>query len=78
MNSSSEVWLCFAGDSALAAYHAGAYRVLDEAGIVPARIAGASVGAIVGALIAGNRPEDRSAPVDAFWQLATDDSKRYG
>ena len=47
------------GGNALGAYHAGAYEALSAAGVAPTRIAGASIGAVVGALIAGNAPEDR-------------------
>jgi len=72
-NASSEIWLCLSGGNALGAYHEGAYRVLHAAGIRPKRVAGTSVGAIVGALIAGNRPEDRLARLDEFWQLAASD-----
>jgi NTE family protein len=73
MDEAAEVWLCLSGGNALGAYHAGAYRALHEAGVVPKRIAGTSVGAIVAALIAGNRPEDRLQRLDAFWELAVDD-----
>ncbi|WP_245505191.1 patatin-like phospholipase family protein [Neorhizobium sp. S3-V5DH] len=53
---SPEVWLCLSGGNALGAYHAGAYSALHAAGIRPKRVDGTSVGAVVGALIAGNRP----------------------
>ncbi|OWV79168.1 hypothetical protein ATY75_28855 [Rhizobium sp. N122] len=73
INASSEVWLCLSGGNALGAYHAGVYRALHAAGIRPKRVAGTSVGAVVGALIAGNKPEDRLARLDEFWQLAASD-----
>ncbi|QAS82221.1 hypothetical protein CO657_30790 (plasmid) [Rhizobium acidisoli] len=73
INASSEVWLCLSGGNALGAYHAGAYRALHAAGIRPERVAGTSVGAVVGALIAGNKPEDRLARLDEFWQLTASD-----
>jgi NTE family protein len=73
MDDSLEIWLCLSGGNALGAYHAGAYSALHEAGIIPTRIAGTSVGAIVGALIAGNRPEDRQRRLAEFWELAADD-----
>ncbi len=70
---SPEVWLCLSGGNALGAYHAGAYSALHAAGIRPKRVAGTSVGAVVGALIAGNRPEDRLARLAQFWKLAASD-----
>ncbi|CAN7703304.1 patatin-like phospholipase family protein [Rhizobium sp. LjRoot98] len=73
IGASPEVWLCLSGGNALGAYHAGAYTALHAAGIRPKRIAGTSVGAIVAALIAGNRPEDRVARLDEFWRLAASD-----
>ncbi|HEU0066484.1 MAG TPA: patatin-like phospholipase family protein, partial [Sphingomonas sp.] len=45
------VALVMSGGNALGAYHAGAYQALAERGIVPDWIAGASAGAINGALI---------------------------
>jgi len=73
MDEPSEVWLCLSGGNALGAYHAGAYAGLHRAGIHPARIAGTSVGAIVAAIIAGNKWEDRIARLDEFWSLASRD-----
>lgn len=72
MTNNAEVWLCLSGGNALGAYHAGAYETLHQAGVRPTKIAGASVGAIVGALIAGNRPEDRIDRISAFWRIASD------
>ncbi|MBY5533750.1 hypothetical protein HFO42_22550 [Rhizobium leguminosarum] len=56
-----EIWLCLSGGNALGAFHAGAYQVLHENQFEPDRIAGASIGAVTGGLIAGNRPEQRLA-----------------
>lgn len=67
-----EVWLCLSGGNALGAYHAGVYIALHEAGIRPTRIAGASIGGLIGAIIAGNRVEDRLARLKRFWELSTD------
>lgn len=66
----SDVWLCLSGGNALGAYHVGVYQALEEAGRLPARIAGASIGAVVGALIAGNHPEARMRALHAFWDTA--------
>lgn len=64
------IWLCLSGGNALGAFHAGAYQQLAEAGIEPQRIAGASIGALIGALIAGNAPEARVGKLEAFFALA--------
>ncbi|HEV7434505.1 MAG TPA: patatin-like phospholipase family protein [Pseudorhizobium sp.] len=69
-NHAPEVWLCLSGGNALGAYHAGVYQALEEAGRPPARIAGASIGAVVGALIAGNPPDARMRALHAFWKTA--------
>lgn len=65
-----DIWLCLSGGNALGAYHAGAYQALEAAGIGPSRIAGASAGAVVAALIAGNAPEDRLERLRRFWERA--------
>jgi NTE family protein len=65
-------WLCFSGGNTLGAYHAGAYQALHEHGIEPGRIAGASIGAVTGALIAGNPRDQRLARLKAFWEMASD------
>lgn len=49
--------LVLGGGNALGAYLAGAYEALQVAGEYPAWIAGSSIGAITGAIIAGNPPE---------------------
>ncbi len=64
------VLLVFGGGNALGAFHGGAYAALHEAGIRPACVAGASIGAITAALIAGNSEADRVAKLRAFWDLA--------
>jgi NTE family protein len=56
------------GGGALGAYQAGAYEALAEAGFMPDWIAGISIGAINGALIAGNKPEQRVEKLRAFWE----------
>jgi NTE family protein len=49
------------GGGALGAYQAGVYEALAETGIHPNWVAGVSVGAINGAIIAGNPPNSRIA-----------------
>jgi len=65
-----ETWLCLSGGNALGAYHAGAYEALEQSDFIPSRIAGASIGAVTAALIAGNAPENRMPRLRHFWQKA--------
>jgi NTE family protein len=51
--------LVLQGGGALGAYQAGVYQALHEAELEPDWIAGVSIGGINGAIIAGNRPENR-------------------
>lgn len=64
------VVLVLGGGNALGAFHAGAYEVLHEQGVRPQLIAGSSIGAVTGALIAGNREEARVRRLRAFWDRA--------
>ena len=50
----SQTVLVLQGGGALGAYHAGVYHALHEGGLEPDWIIGSSIGAINGALIAGN------------------------
>jgi NTE family protein len=59
--------LVMQGGGAPGAYQAGAYQALYEAGIEPAWIIGTSIGAINGAIIAGNKPSDRVDKLEEFW-----------
>src|SRR5919206_536658 len=61
------VALVLGGGNALGAYLAGAYERLHEAGVRPDRIVGASIGAVTGAILAGNPPERRLERLEAFW-----------
>ncbi len=63
--------LVLSGGNALGAYHAGAWRALDAAGISPGWIVGTSIGAVMAVIIAGNPPERRSDAVAAFWERAS-------
>jgi NTE family protein len=67
-----KVVLVLQGGGALGAYQAGAYEALAEAGIEPDWIAGISIGAINGAIIAGNRPENRVKRLREFWESISD------
>src|SRR3954447_18545375 len=59
--------LVLQGGGALGAYQAGVYQALMEGGIEPDWVIGTSIGAINGALIAGNEPADRIARLREFW-----------
>jgi len=65
------VVLVLQGGGALGAYQAGVYEALAEAGINPDWIAGVSVGAINGAIIAGNPPNSRIDRMREFWAQVT-------
>jgi NTE family protein len=65
------VALVLQGGGALGAFQAGVYEGLHEAGIGLDWIAGVSIGAVNGALIAGNPPERRLAALHEFWNTVT-------
>ncbi|HWX46800.1 MAG TPA: patatin-like phospholipase family protein [Roseomonas sp.] len=65
--------LILQGGGALGAYQAGVYEALAEAGMALDWIAGVSIGAINGALIAGNAPEHRVAALRSFWERITNE-----
>jgi len=62
-----QVVLVLQGGGALGAYQAGVYQGLMEGGIEPDWVIGTSIGAINGALIAGNAPEHRLERLQEFW-----------
>src|ERR1700758_5016491 len=66
------VALLLQGGGALGAYQAGVYEALHEADIVPNWIGGISMGAINGAIIAGNKPAKRIAKLRDFWDFLTE------
>jgi hypothetical protein len=59
--------LLLQGGGALGAYQAGVFEALAEADLHPDWIAGISIGAINGALIAGNAAETRVDKLRTFW-----------
>jgi NTE family protein len=65
------VALVLQGGGALGAYQAGVYEAMAESGIHPDWVAGVSVGAINGAIIAGNPPSSRISRLREFWTQAT-------
>src|SRR5262249_44738515 len=66
-----KVALVLSGGIALGAYQAGAYSALHaRKGLRPHHLAGASIGAINAALIAGGRAEQRIERLRGFWDRA--------
>jgi NTE family protein len=59
--------LVLQGGGALGAYQAGVYEGMAEQGLAPDWVAGVSIGAINGALIAGNPVERRLGRLREFW-----------
>jgi NTE family protein len=59
--------LVLQGGGAMGAYHIGAFQALQEGGFEPDWVCGISMGAINGAIIAGNVAERRLERLDAFW-----------
>ena len=70
MNPERTITLALAGGNALGAYGAGACEALIARSYVPAMISGASIGAVTGAIIAGNPPEQRLPRLREFWEQA--------
>jgi NTE family protein len=64
-----QVTLVLQGGGALGAYQVGVYQAMHEAGIEPEWVIGTSIGAINGAIIAGNKPEQRLQQLTRFWDL---------
>src|SRR5438270_6096210 len=63
-----QVVLVLQGGGALGAYQAGVYEALHEVGVEPDWVIGTSIGAINGALIAGNTAENRLGRLGEFWR----------
>jgi NTE family protein len=62
-----QIVLVLQGGGALGAYQAGVYQALSEGGIEPEWVIGTSIGAINGAIIAGNEPAARLERLQMFW-----------
>jgi NTE family protein len=60
--------LVLQGGGAMAAYHGGALEALQQASFEPDWVCGISMGAINGAIIAGNPPDRWIKRLDAFWE----------
>jgi NTE family protein len=61
--------LVFQGGGAVGAYQLGVYAALCKEGRQPDWVVGTSIGAINGAIIAGNPPEKRLERLQAFWEM---------
>ncbi|HYN13193.1 MAG TPA: patatin-like phospholipase family protein [Burkholderiales bacterium] len=62
-----QVVLVLQGGGALGAYQVGVYEALHESGIEPDWVIGTSIGAINGAIIAGNKPGERLPRLRELW-----------
>jgi NTE family protein len=67
-----ELALVLSGGNALGSYQAGAYQALHARGLEPDWVAGASAGAINGAVVCGNAPDRRIEQLQALWTPARD------
>jgi NTE family protein len=65
----TRVALVLGGGNALGAYHAGLYEALHREEIEPDWIVGTSIGAITGAIIAGNMREGRLDRLRRLWRI---------
>ncbi len=70
--------LVLGGGNALGSYQAGVFAALQAGGFAPDWIVGTSIGAINGALIAGNAPDTRLAALEAFWRPGSPPSSPAG
>jgi len=70
--------LLLQGGGALGAYQGGVYEALAEENIEPSWVCGVSIGAVNGAIIAGNKPADRVLKLREFWESITTNSQWFG
>ena len=73
-----QVVLVLQGGGALGAYQVGVFEAMHDAGIEPDWVIGTSIGAINGALIAGNVPAQRMQRLNAFWHHVEQQSRSAG
>ncbi|MGQ0656785.1 MAG: patatin-like phospholipase family protein [Chromatiales bacterium] len=67
----NRIALVLQGGGALGAYQAGVYEALEEHGFAPDWVVGTSIGAINGAIIAGNAPNARLARLRDYWRTVS-------
>ncbi|WP_426113055.1 patatin-like phospholipase family protein [Massilia sp. PWRC2] len=63
--------LVLQGGGALGAYQAGVFEALAAADLTPDWVIGTSIGAINGAIIAGNEASRRTSKLQEFWDMAS-------
>lgn len=68
---SDDIVLVLQGGGALGAYQAGVFEALAAENVAPTWIAGISIGATNGALIAGNAPVERLERLREFWEIVS-------
>ena len=68
-----QIALVLQGGGALGAYQGGVYQALSEQGLEPDWIVGTSVGAINGAVLAGNAAGERVERLKEFWDIVGQD-----
>ncbi|TAK84179.1 MAG: patatin-like phospholipase family protein [Betaproteobacteria bacterium] len=68
MAAPGQIVLVLQGGGALGAYHGGVYQAMHEAGLEPQWVIGTSIGAINGAIIAANAPQERLPRLREFWK----------
>ncbi len=76
-NLPGQVVLVLQGGGALGAFQAGVYEAMHEAGIEPDWVIGTSIGAINGAIIAGNAAGERVPRLREFWDLVASGAAPY-
>jgi NTE family protein len=64
-----QVVLVLQGGGAVGAFQAGVIQAMHEAGVEPDWVIGTSIGAINGAIIAGNPSQHRVERLHAFWDM---------
>lgn len=64
-----QVVLVLQGGGALGAFQAGVFEAMHDVGIEPDWVVGTSIGAINGAIIAGNEPQHRIRCLREFWDV---------
>lgn len=70
--SDKRISLVLQGGGALGAYQAGVYQALEEYGYTPDWVAGTSIGAINGGIIAGNTAQNRRTRLEEFWRTISE------
>ncbi len=68
----SQIALLLQGGGALGAFQAGVFETLYGHGFSPDWIAGTSIGAVQGALVAGHRTADPVTALKTFWEAVSD------